>query len=44
MSLLSSSTALWMRGLRECVIKAVPVAGAIYISDCEQVVPRSQMI
>ena len=39
-SLLSSSTALWMRGLRGCVVKAVPVAGAIYISDCEQVAHR----
>uniref|UniRef100_A0A7S4FA02 C-CAP/cofactor C-like domain-containing protein n=1 Tax=Chrysotila carterae TaxID=13221 RepID=A0A7S4FA02_CHRCT len=36
--LLSASTALWIRDLQDCVLTAVPVAGAIYISECKNCV------
>jgi len=33
--LLSASTALWIRGLKRCTVFAVPVAGSVYVTECE---------
>jgi hypothetical protein len=33
--LLSASTALWIRGLKDCKVFAVPVKGSIYVTECE---------
>jgi len=33
--LLSTCTALWIRGLKNCTVFAVPVGGSIYVTECE---------
>jgi hypothetical protein len=34
--LLTTSTALWIRGLKQCTVFAVPVGGSIYVTECEE--------